>query len=162
MEPKPSAAVPCHISAEHDSRTVWCGNDFSLQIQTRRCCAFRANLDVGERSVTVESHWLLWCAKRGARFIHGADRSPPTAGANGTTDHNPNGRTTTPRNSLSSYLRLIHNFPGLGLWRSAFYFLGFYLVFSPLCRVDTASYVALCLSKGRQDRFIPLKLSEWL
>lgn len=37
VEPDPSAAVPCHIFAEHDSRTAKCGNgfDFSLQKQTR-------------------------------------------------------------------------------------------------------------------------------
>lgn len=47
-EPKPSAAVPCHIFAEHDSRTIWCGNElgFSPQIQTRRCCMFHADLDI--------------------------------------------------------------------------------------------------------------------
>lgn len=43
VEPKLSAAVPCHISAEHDSRTVWCGNGFRLlfpEYKTRRRCAF--------------------------------------------------------------------------------------------------------------------------
>lgn len=32
VEPKPSAAVPCHISAEHDSRTVWSGNDLGFSL----------------------------------------------------------------------------------------------------------------------------------
>lgn len=61
VEPKPSAAVPCHIFAEHDSRTIWCGNDLgsSLRIQTRRCCMFHANLDIGERGLTEGSRRLL-------------------------------------------------------------------------------------------------------
>lgn len=32
VEPKPSAAVPCHIFAEHDSRTIWCGNDLAVSL----------------------------------------------------------------------------------------------------------------------------------
>lgn len=57
VEPKPSAAVPCHIFAEDDSRTVWCGNNigFALQIQTRRCCKLSANLDIGGQGLTEGS-----------------------------------------------------------------------------------------------------------
>lgn len=61
VEPNPSAAVPCHIFAEHDSRTIWCGNDlgFSLQIQTRRCCMLHANLDIRGQSLTEGSRRLV-------------------------------------------------------------------------------------------------------
>lgn len=37
----------------------------------------------------------------GTGSFYGADRSPPTTGANGTTDRNPKGQTATLRNSLS-------------------------------------------------------------
>ncbi|KAI9518595.1 hypothetical protein NQZ68_035965 [Dissostichus eleginoides] len=33
VEPKPSAAVPCHIFAEHDSRTARSGNDLGVSLQ---------------------------------------------------------------------------------------------------------------------------------
>lgn len=61
VEPKPSAAEPCHIFAEHDSRSIWCGDElgFSLEIQTRRCCMFHANLDIGEQGPTEGSRRLM-------------------------------------------------------------------------------------------------------
>lgn len=50
-EPKPSAAAPCHISAEHESRAVRSGNGVGLsrETQPRRCCCccgVRADVDV--------------------------------------------------------------------------------------------------------------------
>lgn len=61
VEPEPSAAVPCHISAEHDSRAVRCGNDlgFSPQIQTRRVSCrpggWRAACDRGKPPVVFSA-----------------------------------------------------------------------------------------------------------
>lgn len=62
VEPKPSAAVPCHIFAEHDSSTIWCGNDLGVSLSEYKqggAACFHATLDVGERGLTEGSRRLV-------------------------------------------------------------------------------------------------------
>lgn len=138
-ELQPSAAVPCHIFAEHDSGSVWCGNDlgFALQTQTRRCCCmFHADLDVRERAVSEGDAAGCCSARRETGSSTGADRSPPTAGADGTTERNPEDELqldgissliialsscSNPSALLTRTWRFVSSF--LGLYRFLFFFM---------------------------------------
>lgn len=101
VELKSSAAVPCHISAEHDSRTVKCGNALgsSPRIQTR-LPPLRILHGPGYPTAGSERRTLTWCfvGRRRSAFgwqkcTHGGRRRDSRA--------EPRGRTATRRNLLS-------------------------------------------------------------
>lgn len=76
VEPKPSAAVPCHIFAEHDSRTIWCGNDlgFSLSRNTNKAVLRVFSYELGYRRKPVSDRGeprRLMLRTEGDRSIYG-------------------------------------------------------------------------------------------
>lgn len=128
VEPKPSAAVPCHIFAEHDSRTIRCGNDLGFSLskykQGGAVCFTRTWISESRVWPVVSGH-----GGRPVRVGYGADRSPPTAGANGTTNRNPKDK-LQPDGIFSHVVAfialIISRCCRHGLWRFVSSFLGFY------------------------------------
>lgn len=89
VELQSSAAVPCHISAEHDSRTLKCGNALGTSPRTQtRLHPLQIPHDPGYPTAGCEQRTLTGVC-RAQTEIGRLEEVPPTAGADGTAERNP-------------------------------------------------------------------------